>query len=89
LIGTIQPDVLQDIFMSKGSSNDGFMQRLQLAVWPDPMKQEYIDEPPIKTQMILRGIFLQSYTVLKTRYCAFPLKPRRFSQIGIKTVLKK
>jgi hypothetical protein len=46
LIGTIQPDVLKDIFMSKGSSNDGFMQRLQLAVWPDPVKQEYIDEPP-------------------------------------------
>mgnify|MGYP000129681990 CR=1 FL=1 len=46
LIGTIQPEVLQSIFLAKGSSNDGFMQRLQLAVWPDQLKQEYIDEPP-------------------------------------------
>ncbi|URQ87867.1 DUF3987 domain-containing protein [Pseudoalteromonas sp. SCSIO 43088] len=46
LIGTIQPEVLQSIFLAKESSNDGFMQRLQLAVWPDPVIQEYIDEPP-------------------------------------------
>lgn len=46
LIGTIQPEVLQSIFLAKGSSNDGFMQRLQLAVWPDQLTQEYIDEPP-------------------------------------------
>ncbi|MBO1928426.1 DUF3987 domain-containing protein [Thiomicrorhabdus sp. 6S2-11] len=46
LLGTIQPDVLQSIFLSNASSNDGFMQRLQLAVWPDPIQQEYVDELP-------------------------------------------
>ncbi len=46
LVGTIQPDVLQSIFLSKGSSNDGFMQRLQLAVWPDLPDQQYVDEEP-------------------------------------------
>jgi hypothetical protein len=46
LVGTIQPDVLQSIFMSQNSSNDGFMQRLQLAVWPDSLEQEYVDTLP-------------------------------------------
>jgi putative DNA primase/helicase len=46
LVGTIQPDVLQSIFLSKGSSKDGFMQRLQLAVWPDAIQQKYVDEVP-------------------------------------------
>jgi hypothetical protein len=64
LIGTIQPDVLQDIFMSKGSSNDGFMQRLQLAVWPDTAKQEYIDKPPNEdADRIAWTIFTELYDI--------------------------
>ena len=73
LIGTIQPDVLQDIFMSKGSSNDGFMQRLQLAVWPDPVKQEYIDEPPNKdVDSIAWAIFTELYDLEDKILCFCP-----------------
>jgi hypothetical protein len=46
LIGTIQPDVLKGIFQTNGSKSDGFMQRLQLAVWPDSIEQEYVDSLP-------------------------------------------
>lgn len=73
LIGTIQPDVLQDIFMSKGSSNDGFMQRLQLAVWPDPVKQKYIDEPPNKdADFIAWTIFTGLYDLGDKVLCFCP-----------------
>ena len=46
LIGTIQPDVLQSMSFANGVSNDGFMQRLQLAVWPDAIPHTYVDEAP-------------------------------------------
>ena len=46
LIGTIQPDVLKSMSICNGTSNDGFIQRLQLAVWPDPQPLEYVDVAP-------------------------------------------
>jgi hypothetical protein len=46
LIGGIQPSVLQSIFQSKDSTDDGFIQRLQLAVWPDRHEYKYVDSPP-------------------------------------------
>ena len=46
LIGTIQPDVLKSMSICNGTSSDGFIQRLQLAVWPDPQPQEYVDVAP-------------------------------------------
>jgi hypothetical protein len=80
LIGTIQPDVLQDIFMSKGSSNDGFMQRLQLAVWPDPVKQEYIDEPPNEdADLIACDIFIELYELKDNVLCFCPKAQKVFT----------
>jgi len=80
VIGTIQPDVLQDIFMSKGSSNDGFMQRLQLAVWPDPVKQEYIDEPPNEdADCIAWDIFTELYDLEGKVLCFCPKAQKVFT----------
>jgi hypothetical protein len=89
LIGTIQPEVLQDIFMSKGSSNDGFMQRLQLAVWPDPMKQEYIDEPPNKdADDIAWDIFTELYG-LEDKVLRFSTKAQEVFTNWYKDSIKK
>lgn len=73
LIGTIQPEVLQSIFLAKGSSNDGFMQRLQLAVWPDQVSQEYIDEPPNEAaERTAWAIFTTLYQVEEKILCFSP-----------------
>ena len=62
LIGTIQPDVLKSIFQTNGSTNDGFIQRLQLAVWPDPIEQAYVDVLPDATaERKAWSIFLGMY----------------------------
>lgn len=47
LLGGIQPDKLKRyLYQAMNGLNDGLMQRLQLAVWPDMPKQwEYIDKP--------------------------------------------
>jgi hypothetical protein len=66
LIGTIQPDVLQSIFLSQSSSNDGFMQRLQLAVWPDSVDQEYVDsQPDAKAERTAWIVFTELYDLHK------------------------
>ena len=71
LIGTIQPDVLKSIFLSQTSSNDGFMQRLQLAVWPDPVKQEYIDSLPDEDANRLAWSIFTGLYQLKARNLKF------------------
>jgi hypothetical protein len=45
IFGTIQPDILSGFITSgNGYSGDGFIQRLQLAVFPDDIKRKYYDE---------------------------------------------
>ena len=57
----------------KNVSNDGFMQRLQLAVWPDPVKQEYIDEPPNKdVDSIAWAFFTELYDLEDKILCFCP-----------------
>lgn len=49
LLGGIQPSKLAPIVRGacKGSSNDGLIQRFQLAVWPDPVRDwQWIDRTP-------------------------------------------
>ena len=50
ILGGIQPDKLRRyLYQAMNGFNDGLMQRLQLAVWPDiPKEWTYIDEPVIK-----------------------------------------
>jgi hypothetical protein len=68
LIGTIQPDLLKSFFLKSGSSNDGFIQRLQLAVWPDPVQMEYIDAPPDDAAVQQAwAIFTDLYQIPKKR----------------------
>lgn len=63
LIGTIQPDVLKSMSICNGTSNDGFIQRLQLAVWPDPQPQEYIDvAPDLDAARMANELFKGLYT---------------------------
>ncbi len=47
LLGGIQPDKLRRyLHQAMNGFNDGLMQRLQLAVWPDMLEQwEYVDKP--------------------------------------------
>lgn len=49
LLGGIQPSKLAPIVRgaSKGTANDGLIQRFQLAVWPDPVRNwQWIDRTP-------------------------------------------
>lgn len=49
IVGGIQPSKLAPIVRSatKGTANDGLIQRFQLAVWPDPVRRwEWIDRKP-------------------------------------------
>jgi len=50
LLGGIQPDKLKRyLYQAMRGNNDGLMQRLQLAVWPDVQTQwEYVDKPTNK-----------------------------------------
>ena len=52
LLGGIQPDKLKRyLYQAQKGSNDGLMQRLQLAVWPDePASWELIDTIPNKAE---------------------------------------
>ncbi len=47
MMGTIQPDRLADFITAETTgAGDGFNQRFQFAVWPDPIKQEFVDKEP-------------------------------------------
>jgi len=52
LLGGIQPDKLRRyLYQAQNGSNDGLMQRLQLAVWPDePASWQLIDTIPNKAE---------------------------------------
>ena len=62
LLGGIQPDKLKRyLYQAMKGNNDGLMQRLQLAVWPDvPKKWQLIDTLPNNEQKQL------AYDLLKT-----------------------
>lgn len=72
LVGTIQPDVLQSILNPIRNTKDGFTQRLQLAVWPDPIEVDYVDGvPDRKSARIAWDIYLSLYTTNERvlRFC--------------------
>ena len=54
LLGGIQPDKLRRyLYQAQNGSNDGLMQRLQLAVWPDePESWKLVDTLPNKTEKV-------------------------------------
>ncbi|MGZ4954417.1 MAG: DUF3987 domain-containing protein [Methylobacter sp.] len=62
LLGGIQPDKLKRyLYQAQNGANDGLMQRLQLAVWPDePQHWELIDTKPDKTEK------QRAYEIMKT-----------------------
>lgn len=62
LLGGIQPDKLKRyLYQAQQGSNDGLMQRLQLAVWPDePEHWELIDTAPNKADK------QRAYNILQT-----------------------
>lgn len=62
ICGTIQPGVLATYVrdaLKGGSGNDGFLQRFQLSVWPDPVRSSLIVDryPDIKAQDRVCAIF--------------------------------
>lgn len=62
LLGGIQPDKLKRyLYQATKGNNDGLMQRLQLAVWPDePEEWELIDTAPNKAEK------QRAYDIIKT-----------------------
>jgi 5S rRNA maturation endonuclease (ribonuclease M5) len=62
LLGGIQPDKLRRyLYQAQNGSNDGLVQRLQLAVWPDEPKHWcLIDTIPNKTEK------LRAFAIMKT-----------------------
>jgi putative DNA primase/helicase len=56
VLGTMNPSRLQaflrDAIQAEGAADDGFAQRLQIAVWPDmPATWEYVDQPPVPNRL--------------------------------------
>ena len=66
LLGGIQPDKLKRyLYQAMKGCNDGLMQRLQLAVWPDePERWQYVDTVPNKADKQRVYIILQALAEL-------------------------
>jgi putative DNA primase/helicase len=76
VLGTMNPSRLQaylhDAIQAGGAADDGFAQRLQMAVWPDmPADWEYVDQPP-KPNRLAETVFKK----LASLDCATPVRLR-------------
>jgi hypothetical protein len=71
LLGGIQPDLLRRyLYQAMQGNNDGLMQRLQLAVWPDePKSWELVDTYPNKSDKQRAYDILQALAELDFTQC--------------------
>ena len=64
LLGGLQPSWIRSLFDPDSTNfvNDGFIQRFQLAVWPDPFQREFIDQKPnYEIKQDIESIFEKIY----------------------------
>jgi hypothetical protein len=64
VIGGIQPSKLETLVRTatNGTNDDGMLQRLQLAVWPDKVKKwEYVDKPRNKDHSVAFEALFKSF----------------------------
>ena len=58
ILGGIQPDKLRSFILKAKGNNDGLLARLSLAVYPDPLKDIYIDrKPDAQAKANLQAVF--------------------------------
>lgn len=69
ILGSIQPGPLERALLQAygddGLGSDGFLERFQLAVWPDPVELGYMDEMPSATAEHYAEVLFSAATNLK------------------------